>query len=182
MKLQDWISSAISTFKKVGKDVKDTRTSLSNKVDKETGKSLSEANFTQQEKDKLSGLSLMYQGNYVSLAALKSARPEGSASDSWANKKAGFYADVDGGTGKEVVRYIWDANDFKWVAQLGASSQLAASEVKTLYESNSNTNAYTDAEKVKVSVSVSIDQVSDALDGWVGDEDPLTAYTSESGT
>jgi hypothetical protein len=62
----------------------------------------------------------------------------------------GDYADVDEGAGKDVVRYIRDVDDNKWVAQESATS-ITAAQVKTMYESNLNTNAFTDTEKSKLS-------------------------------
>jgi len=99
--------------------------------------------YTDAEKSKLAGLeSSKYKGEYTSLTALQTAFPTADA---------GSYADVDGGLGQDVVRYIWDNNDSQWVLQLGESSALTDSQIKTQYENNPDTNAFTDAEKTKLS-------------------------------
>lgn len=121
---------------------------LDNKVDKVAGKGLSTEDYTTAEKQKLAGLeSSKFKGKYTSLANLKTAFPEGS-SDNWSNGDGGFYADVDD-TGQDVVRYIYDATDKKWVAS-GLGAQLTAAQVKTMYESNADTNAFTDSFKSKL--------------------------------
>src|SRR5699024_5338430 len=61
----------------------------------------------------------------------------------------GNYADVDAGSGNDVIRYIWDNNDSKWVAG-GSGTPLTAAQVKNLYESNPDTNGFTDALKTKL--------------------------------
>ncbi len=99
--------------------------------------------ITQAELDKLAGLEApFFKGQFVSEAALNNAVP---------TAKVGAYAYVDEGAGKDVVKYIWDSNDGKWVKQMGISTQLTPADVKTMYEQNANTNAFTDAEKTKLS-------------------------------
>ena len=116
---------------------------LDGKVDKEAGYGLSQTNFTQAEKDKLAGLEgSHYRGTFVTFSALESGV---------ASPVAGDYADVDGGVGADVLRYIWDDTDGEWVAQSGSASPITAAEVKSLYESNPDTNAFSDAEKTKLS-------------------------------
>lgn len=115
---------------------------LDAKVAVEAGKGLSSNDFTTSEKNKLAGLeSSKFKGLYATLAALQTAHP---------TSVAGAYADVDPGTGTDVARYIYDANDAKWVAQSGAVAPLTSANVKSLYEANANTNAFTDAEKTKL--------------------------------
>lgn len=63
---------------------------------------------------------------------------------------AGNYADVDGGAGIDVERYIYDANDNKFVKSSKAIAGETAASVKQKYESNANTNAFTNAEKNKL--------------------------------
>lgn len=107
------------------------------KVDKVNGKQLSTEDYTTAEKTKLAGLvSSHYRGTYTSLALLTSGV---------ISPIAGDYARVDAGSGDDVVGYIWDSSDTKWVAQT-----LTAAQIKALYESNSNTNAYTTSEKAVV--------------------------------
>ena len=63
----------------------------------------------------------------------------------------GSYAFVDPGSGSDVVKYIWDSNDTKWVLSGEVNQEITAAQVKTLYETNANTNAFTDTEKSKLS-------------------------------
>lgn len=124
--------------------------SLGNKVDKVTGKGLSDENYTAAEKAKLAGLeSSKYKGTYASLAALQVAHPTATA---------GSYADVDGGVGSEVVRYVWDTTDGEWFGLAGQSSILTGAQIKTMYEEQPDTNAFTDDEKSKLST---LDATSD---------------------
>lgn len=117
-----------------------TTDSVESKVDKQPGKGLSDANFTQAEKDKLSTLeSSKFVGLFVSESALPSTGSEGD------------YANVDGGVGSDVYRVIWDTNDNKWVRIKGVSTELTPSQIKQQYESNPDTNAFTDDEKAKLS-------------------------------
>lgn len=114
---------------------------LDTKVDKETGKGLSDVNFTTADKQKLDQVQEHYKGLFVDEAALVAGV---------ASPVAGDYADVDAAAGVDVSRYLWDVNDNKWVKQAGEAAPLTASQVKTLYEANANTNAFTDAEKTKL--------------------------------
>lgn len=117
-------------------------TDLGSKVDKQTGYGLSEENYTLDEKNKLASLeSSRWKGEFVSLLALQTAYPTGSPGD---------YADVDGGVGEDVSRYIWDTSDGAWVKQAGEAAPITAAQVKSLYESNPDTNAYTDLDKSKL--------------------------------
>lgn len=98
--------------------------------------------FTDAEKSKVAGLeSSKFLGEFISLVALETAHP---------SPLVGSYANVDAGVGNDVERYVWDDNDSKYVLQLGESTQLTASEVKTLYESNPDTNAFTDSDESKL--------------------------------
>lgn len=112
---------------------------LDDKVDKVTGKGLSDTNFTQAEKDKLSSLeSSKFVGLFVSESALPLSGSEGD------------YANVDGGAGSDVYRVIWDSSDNKWVRVQGVSTELTDAQIKQQYESNPDTNAFTDDEKAKL--------------------------------
>lgn len=117
------------------------QTALDGKVDKISGKQLSTEDFTSALKDKLTSLEgTHWRGTFVSLAALQAGVTDPVAGD---------YADVDA-AGADVERYIWDATDSVWVVQSGSVAPITASQVKQLYESNSDTNAFTDAEKGKL--------------------------------
>lgn len=110
---------------------------LATKLDAVPGKTLSDANFTQAEKDKLAGLEdAHFKGVHVGLAGLETAHPTGTAGD---------YAVVDDGT--DLTWYQWDGG---WVARTGESTEITPAQVKAYYESNPDTNAYTDAEKAIV--------------------------------
>jgi hypothetical protein len=121
---------------------KAVNTELDKKVDKDWTKVLSDENFTTDMKDKLAWLEgSHYRGLFTSLLDLANTITDAIPGD---------YADVDEGAGKDVVRYIRDVDDNKWVAQESATS-ITAAQVKTMYESNLNTNAFTDTEKSKLS-------------------------------
>ena len=96
--------------------------------------------YTDAEKSKVALLeSSRYLGSYIDLPALELAH---------ATANDGEYANVDAGLGNDVVRYLWDSSDSKWV--LGAGSVLTDAEIKVAYENNLDTNAFTDAEKTKL--------------------------------
>lgn len=102
--------------------------------------------FTDSEQSKLAGLeSSKYLGTYPNLSALQTAHP---------NAEQGNYADVDGGVGAEVARYVWDDDDADWTQLAGASAAETPASIKTLYESNADTNAYDDAAVAKVAASL----------------------------
>ena len=112
---------------------------LALKVDKVAGKGLSDTNFTQAEKAKLSSLE---GSKFVGLFVSESALPvTGSVGD---------YANVDGGVGSDVYRVIWDSSDNKWVKVQGVSTALTGAQIKQQYEGNPDTNAFTDEEKTKL--------------------------------
>ena len=121
---------------------------LDTKVDKETGKGLSQENYTTAEKNKLAGLeSSKWRGSYPSMALLLADLPEGSASTSWnINNEGGFYVDLDEGVEKDVMRYIWDTSDKKWV-EGGSGTPLTGAQIKQMYEAQPDTNAFTDSLK-----------------------------------
>jgi hypothetical protein len=114
---------------------------LDSKVAIVAGKQLSDENYTALEKAKLAGLDPNhFRGMFATLAALQSAVPTANIGD---------YAFVDPSNGTDVIQYLWDNNDSKWVYN-GPTAGVTAAQVKTLYESNPNTNAYSDAEKTKL--------------------------------
>lgn len=113
---------------------------LANKVDAIPGKVLSDANFTQDEKDKLAGLEdAHFKGVHVGVSGLEAAHPAGEAGD---------YAVVDDGV--DLTWYQWDAVEEEWVPRTGESTEITPAQVKTYYESNPDTNAFTDDEKAEV--------------------------------
>ena len=114
---------------------------LDSKVDKVAGKGLSTSDFTPAEKAKLASLeSSRYKGLYTSEASMIAGV---------ASPKAGDYADVDTGSGNDVVRYLYDSSDKVWVIQKSASD-ITSAQIKTMYEENPDTNAFTDAQKSKL--------------------------------
>lgn len=116
-------------------------TALSAKVDKVAGKQLSTEDYSAAEKSKLAGLDPNhFRGMFATLAALQAAVPAANIGD---------YAFVDPASGADVIQYLWDSNDGKWVYN-GPTAGVTAAQVKTLYESNPNTNAFTDADKSKL--------------------------------
>jgi hypothetical protein len=138
------------------------------KVDKVAGKVLSDNNYTDAEKTKLAGLEgTKYRGQYTTLGDLQTANP---------SPAAGQYADVDGGAGEDVYRYIYDANDAQWVKQLGQSSTMTNEQVKTAYEANDDTNAYTDSEKSKLA------GIEAGATGDMTDSEIKTAYENNVDT
>jgi hypothetical protein len=115
---------------------------LDGKVDKVAGKELSDNNYTDDEKTKLAGLEgTHFKGEFVSLPALQTA---------WSVASVGDYANVDTGIGSDVLRFVWDDSDQKWVEQIGVSTQLTGSQIKIMYEDQPDTNAFTDTEKAKL--------------------------------
>jgi len=123
--------------------ISDLAPALAGKVDAQAGYGLSQENFTSDEKDKLAGLEgSKWKGEFVSLAALQAAFP---------TAEPGSNAFVDLGVGEDVVKYIWDSTDQKWVLQQGESADLTPAQIKSRYESNPDTNTFTDAEKSKLS-------------------------------
>lgn len=115
------------------------KTLLDSKVDKVAGKGLSDTNFTQAEKNKLSSLEgSKFVGLFVSESALPLSGSEGD------------YANVDGGVDSDVYRVIWDSSDGKWVKMQGVSTDLTPAQIKQQYESNPDTNAFTDSQKTKL--------------------------------
>lgn len=119
---------------------------FANKVDKVAGKGLSENDFTSQLKSKLENLeSAHFKGTFPSLASLQAAV---------VTPIAGDYADINDAVLETTVRYIWDAANTSWIAQIGESTQLTATQIKAMYESVEDTNAFTDTDKQRVENAV----------------------------
>jgi hypothetical protein len=99
--------------------------------------------FTDAEKSKLATVeSSKWLGEYASLTALNAAHPSPNP--------PGSYANVDGGPGADVKRYLWDVTDDAFVIQEGTASNLTSADIKSLYEDNADTEAFTTAEKNKL--------------------------------
>lgn len=101
------------------------------------------------------------------------------------NAVAGNYADVDGGAGLDVERYIYDATDNKFVKSNKAIAGETAASVKQKYESNLNTNAFTNVEKTKLdSLAVVPSSIVNHNGGagiklWVGTQAEYDAITTK---
>lgn len=112
---------------------------LDAKVDKVSGKQLSDENYTLAEKNKLAGLDeSLFKGTYQTEGQLAAAHP---------TAQAGSYAYVDAGGGADTLLYIWDESDTKWVNTGGSGGTETPATIKTKYESNADTNAFTDNAK-----------------------------------
>lgn len=123
-------------------DAEQTAQALAGKVDKDAGKGLSQANYTQGEKDKLAALDIYYQGLYGTLEELQASKPVG---------KPGDYADIDAGPGVDVDVARWDESDQKWVLRQSSDGQsMTDAEVRAAYLRNPDTNNYSDDDKAKV--------------------------------
>jgi hypothetical protein len=57
---------------------------------------------------------------------------------------------VDLGANVDVIVYVWDPSDNKYVPQAGGNSLETPESINAQYESNDDTNAFTDAEKSKL--------------------------------
>jgi len=110
-----WKTLDISFAALMGKPSDNTSldTALSTKVDKATGYSLSQENYTAAEKTKLANLEEHYVGYYTTLSGLQAAHPSGLA---------GQYATVDSGIGAEARLYIWDDDDNSWILGSGSGN------------------------------------------------------------
>ena len=89
----------------VSGDIAAVRADLDGKADKAPGMGLSEANFTQAEKDKLARLGeSRFKGRFTSLGDLEET-----------TGKPGDYAHVDEGPDGGVKTYVWDEETGEWV-------------------------------------------------------------------
>lgn len=106
--------------------------------------------YTQAEKDKLAAIEdPKYKGGFPNLAALQTDFPEGTG-QTWHQNKGGWKANVDGGVDEDVVEYLWDASDLKWVLQLGKIYAETPETIQQKYESLPDRNGYTNADKSKL--------------------------------
>lgn len=109
--------------------------------------------------DVVTALSTYFSGdNPDGLAKTSGKLNQFAAVESWTTAKAGQLIIVGGGEDQELVTStpLNESNVQAAVNKVagieaGAEVNPTASEVKTLYESNSNTNAFTDAEQSKLS-------------------------------
>lgn len=142
---------------------------LAEKVSAVPGKSLSDANFTQVEKDKLAQLEgAHFKGVHVGLAGLQAAHPTSVAGD---------YAVVD--DGNELLWYQWDG---EWVVRTGESAEVTPAQVKTYYESNPDTNAFTDAEKTGLASLIASERFSLRRRGTWNAQDNVPSLQEGVGT
>lgn len=101
--------------------------------------------ITNAERQKLALLQYSkFHGTFNSVSALTNPNP--------ANIE-GVYAFVDTGIGADVLIYIWDVNDAKWVKSQSSITAETQQTIKQKYELNLNTNAFTDALKNKLNNS-----------------------------
>ena len=156
-----------------GVTVRDALNTLGNiKVDKVQGKGLSTQDFTTDLKQKLEQLeSTKFKGYFASLADMQTNAQTG----------VGAYAYVDLGQGEDVVKYIWDTSDQKWVAQLGQTTAQTEQSIKIKYQSNPDTNAFTNDHKDKLQALVGSTQqaiVSTVSIGAIEAADTINAGTT----
>jgi hypothetical protein len=130
----------------------DLTTALALKVDKVSGKGLSQEDFTTALKDKLNALSAgTYKGTYSTLVALQANVPVGTAGD---------YAYVST-AGNPLTVYQWDDTDSSWVLDVG--TQLTGAEIKTLLFAEADTNNLTDALLLKLNNAADQSAIDAAL-------------------
>lgn len=132
----------------IGQRLRQTNTDLTAYVDA--------TKVTQEERDKLAGLEgSKFLGTFLTADVIPLE-----------NAVAGSYADVDGGKGKKVERWIYDVDDEEFVKIAAAVGADTAASIKTKYESNPNTNAYTDLEKSKLA-SIEAYIIADNIDDFI---------------
>lgn len=136
-----------------GVTLEQMNSALALKVDKVTGYGLSQENFSPAEKTKLANVIELHKGTYTTITALRTAFPEGPG-QSWHQNRGGWTGDVDAGTSANVVRYLWDASDLKWVLQQGETTAETAESVKTKLLQNPDTFIVNQAEKDAIAAAV----------------------------
>lgn len=98
--------------------------------------------FTDADKTKLEGLTPDKSlGEYPNLAALQAAHP---------SPQPGSFALVDAGVGEDVVTYLWDTSDAKYVPQVGATTAETPASIRTKLLQNADTNILTNAQLAKL--------------------------------
>lgn len=115
--------------------------------------------------DALPDRNILTDDERAKLASLESSRFLGTFLDvssiPTVDAVPGSYADVDGGAGADVVRYVFDADDGTFKVAGGTVAGETPATIKTKYESNANTNAFEDAEKAKLAALVAAPGISD---------------------
>ena len=107
------------------------------KVDKISGKELSEEDFTTALKHKLDTIEgSHFKGTHATLAALEIAFPASL-------QEAGSYAYIQTGTDPLKMAMLDDTGD-AWKDLDAGHTDLTSAQVKALYESNANTNPFDD--------------------------------------
>lgn len=114
---------------------------MNQKVDKVPGKTLSDTNFTEAEKQKLSQLeSGHFKGwHFDGLVGLKATHPVGNVGD------AAIVSE-----GESRLWYVWSSNSSDWELDSSMSAEITPAQVKSYYESNPDTNAFTNDYKDKL--------------------------------
>lgn len=123
-------------------------TLLNNKVDKEAGKGLSEANYTQLEKDKVASLSQVFLGTFVSLQQLTDNKPVG---------EAGQFAYV--GSSK----YVWDVVNTEWVLSPDGIQDIHTSDVVLKLSPGKSYGKYVNGQTIPAAGKTAIEV---QLDAW----------------
>ncbi|ALY07217.1 tail repeat-like protein [Vibrio phage vB_VmeM-32] len=134
----------------------DLNAALNGKVDKVAGFGLSEANFTQAEKDKLASLEdVKFKGLFETVEALETAYPTADP---------GSYAFIDGTAGNPNQLYVWSTD--KWEIVGGEIVSLTPAQVKQLLLENADTHNFGDTEKQKLEDAVTQTELANALTGY----------------
>ena len=131
---------------------------LAGKVDKEAGKGLSHNDLTDELYQKLASIEgSRWQGVYISLQALATARPDG---------QPGWFAWVDAGAGQPVKMAIWDIDDAQWRISSGEGGTMTPAQVLEALKANADVNVLTDAQLAKLVETLMFTQAQkDKLDG-----------------
>lgn len=156
-----------------------TKTELNTKVDKVSGKSLSDNNYTTNEKSKLASLQnydptpienqinnkVDKQEGY-GLSETSFTQEEKLKLSTISDKYAGRFTSltdlnsvvgVPGGyayvsiDNSPTVLYAWNNQLMQWESTILATSEETSESIKTKYEANPDTNVFTDLEKTKLS-------------------------------
>lgn len=118
-----------------------TQLSLDTKVDKETGKGLSQENYTTAEKSKLASIVQNYRGKFTSATQLKNNVFDPPA-------QSGNYAVVDSGVGSTALEYIYDDTDNDWSPSGGGSAGDFSTIAGNPYDNTALHNALDDKQDV----------------------------------
>jgi hypothetical protein len=123
---------------------------LDGKVDKVSGKGLSEEDFTTALRSKLVAIEpAAFRGVFASFAAMQAGVT---------SPQPGDFADVDAGVGSNVVRYIWDTTDNQWQTGTGGGGPASTDSLP-----EGATNLYHSAARVRETPLTGISLVDTAL-------------------